>query len=204
MVKKVPNKKKAAPKAKAVKAVKVKAQEYTYVTLHWLAFNGRTGEMVGMFARNKGEVLSLINVMRQAISRLETSGNKIANLTIKSFIEVPKHIAELYLKEKDAYEAERNEVMQKFVADQQAAQDKAKAEHEAMQKFVADQQAAQDKAKAEHEAMKNKAPELSVVPETEHGSDVPESQESLPLSEVDSLDEVDSLGEESSAQEDDL
>ena len=135
MVKKVTNKKKAAPKAKAVKAVKAvkaKAQEYTYVTLHWLAFNGRTGEMVGMFARNKGEVLSLINVMRQAISRLETSGNKIANLTIKSFVEVPKHIAELYLKEKDAYEAERNEVMQKFVADQQAAQEAAKAEHEAM------------------------------------------------------------------------
>lgn len=183
MVKKVLDKKKAAPKAKAVKAVKAKAQEYTYVTLHWLAFNGRTGEMVGMFARNKGEVLSLINVMRQAISRLETSGNKIANLTIKSFVEVPKHIAELYLEEKDAYEAERNEVMQKFVADQQAAQ---------------------EAAKAEHEAMKNTAPQLTVVPETEHGSDVPESQESLPLSEVDSLDEVDSLGEESSAQEDDL
>lgn len=101
-----------APKKQVKKVVKVskpKAQEYTYCTLHWIAINNNQGEMVGLFSRDKGSVFSMISVMREAMNRLKSQNVPVVNVTLKNFFEVPRQIAELYLKEKDSFEVEVNE-----------------------------------------------------------------------------------------------
>lgn len=123
--------KKAAPKTKAPKQPKKPNLAYSYVTVHWISFNGRTGEMVGLFSRIKGEVFSLVKVMEEAIAKLEQSGNAVASVTIKNFFDVDKAVAELYLKEKVDFEAKRTEIVNQFVADRNAETAKAKAELEA-------------------------------------------------------------------------
>lgn len=136
--KKKPAPKKAAKKSAPVKKVIQKAQEYYYVTIHWLALNGRTGEMIGMFSHNKGETFSLIKTMKEAVNRLESSGLQVASVTIKTFFPVAKNVAELYMKEKVGFEKERQEVMQGYINDQKAA--KEKAEKEKAEKEVAVQE----------------------------------------------------------------
>ena len=87
---------------------------YTYVNIHWLSLDGKSGRMVGMFSRPYLQTLSLISIMRESVGRLESNGIKVANVTIESFFEVNQEVAELYMMEKDSFEEERNAIAKEY------------------------------------------------------------------------------------------